>query len=282
MNDLSDVLERIKHVPLGALVAELRELHQHGAAPVAARSPSAAPARAARSIAAADTAHAAPPNATGAEAVQGERSHALQPIVELLRRAATVTTNAPGPSALAPGVPGHPARLEQTGAHADRYALLRRHFGEQETQLRRQAQLTDRILSQLERGEVASALPRSTPLQQEIRILCPAGGRSGGRVVLRNELGRPVLLALRPHAPHGADATFDGLQVSCEPRELELAADEERLVRVAVDLAGCVATATGALELVVDALVDDEIVQKVWVAVVIVRPASQATAGQPT
>jgi hypothetical protein len=93
-------------------------------------------------------------------------------------------------------------------------------------------------------------------------------------VLLRNELGGPVTVALRSHLPCNA-ARFAGLQIACEPCVLELEADQERLVRVAVDLSSCAATATGEVDVVIDALAGGEVVQKIWLTVVV-------CAGDPT
>jgi len=191
----------------------------------------------------------------------------LEPVLGLLRRAATASagrgTRSDAPLFARSSAPTGPQPHDD-----DRYALLRRHFGEHELQLRQQAQLTERILSQLERGETASALASTAPLQQEVRILCTAGGTSGGRFVLRNELGRAASVVLRPSRPRRAGTGGDQLRVRCEPSTLELDAGEERVVRIAVDLSACGERHASELELVVDALADDEIVQKIWVSIV--------------
>lgn len=298
MSDLSQILDRMRRVPLGTLVAELRELHESGGGAARATPPrDQAPGRgdaSADGVASRGATRAAGDATTARDATAAlapPAAQALEPLAALVGRAAAASAGAAPLAARRASAVGplarpssRPASDQDDDAWAglvaqDRYALLRRHFGEQETQLRRQAQLSDRILSQLERGEVASAAPRATPLQQEIRVLCPAGGRSGARAVLRNELRRPVVVELRVHPPRGADPIFDGIQVTCEPRTLELAPDEEHLVRIAVDATGSAPAAAGQLELVVDALVDDAIVQKIWVAVLVLRAPSTAVAG---
>jgi hypothetical protein len=157
----------------------------------------------------------------------------------------------------------------------DEMASPRELLRTRERRLRREQVLTARILDQMEGGSGVAALPRRAPLQQEVRILCPAGGASGGRFLLRNELGRAVRMALRVQPlrafPGSLAATA---RVSLEPAEVDLAPGDERLVRVGVDLAGASHLAK-EIELVVDALVGDDVVQKLWVAVSVIDPVDE-------
>lgn len=229
-----------------------------------------------------------------------EPSGALAPVLDLLQRASITATAPLAPAPIARHTPARagralPARSPASrgegrfrgdgGGHdaddgaflsnafaahghdADqRYATLARHFGEHERELRRHARVTERILDQLARGEIAGVDAAPSPLQQEIRILCPAGGRSAGRFVVRNELGRPALVELRAHLLDPADHST--IEARCVPARLELEIDAEALASVQVELAPHARTHDGQLELVVDARVGDDVVQKVWVVVV--------------
>jgi hypothetical protein len=267
VNDLADVLYRIREVPLASLLGELRALHAgHGppglrppANPVVSPVPTAP-----------TPATATAPAASRRDVAGG--ADVLAPLLAFVRRTASAAS-APAAPAL-DAAAGH-VHAPRQPARDERYALLQRHFGREEAELRRHARLTDRILDQLARGEVASAPLEPAPLQQEVRILCPARGASGARFVLRNELGRAALVELRVHRLRDADA-LDGLEVACEPARVELAPDGEILAGVRVDLARCAHAAAGTLELVVDAVVDDRVVQKVWVALTV--SADQAAA----
>lgn len=254
---------------LGALVDGLRALHERGAPHGPGVTAPAAPRAAAPVTAEVLRGDALPADARSASAAPLPHDP-LTPVLDLLRRASSANA-----ASAAPLLPHAPV---ERGARDDAYALLQRHFGEHERQLRQHAHLTERILDQLERGEVATALPAAAPLQQEVRLLCPAGGRSGGRFLLRNELGRPVVVALRASVLREA-AEVEGLAVTCTPRRATLEPEEELLARVEVDLGAALPIAHAPLELVIDALVDERIVQKIWVVVDV--HAARATEDAP-
>lgn len=267
MRDLADVLNRIQQVPLGTLVDELRALHEGSG--VAAR-PSPPAALGGTTPAPPEMPRAA--TATGAGS-GGTGVDPLAPVLELLRRAsaaALATPPAQHPAA-SPAIPPSPPRER-------RYERLQRHFAEHESELRRHAHLTDRIVGQLARGELAVGATDAAPLQQEVRLLCTTGGTSAARFVLCNELGRDALVDLVARPLRDA-ALVDGLEVACAPAQVELAAGAEIVARVRVDLMRCPAACAGrTLELLVDAVVDGTVVQKIWVELV-VRAAPSDDAG---
>jgi len=259
MPDLADVLTRIQQVPLGALVDELRALH-------ASRGSSGGAPETQPVSTAAATLPPAPPRVAAAAAAPIPSTTAtdpLAPLLELLQRASSATLAAPTSRAVAA------SERSSLSSPGRRYESLQRHFGEHETELRRHARLTDRIIAQLARGELATGAAEPAPLQQEIRVLCTAGATSAARFLLCNELGYDALVMLEPRALRDA-ALLDGLVVACEPAQVELTAGAEIAARVRVDLARCPSSYAGrTLELLIDARVDGQVVQKIWVELVV-------------
>jgi hypothetical protein len=141
-----------------------------------------------------------------------------------------------------------------------------------ERRLRREENLTARILDQMEHGDAVSGLQRSAPLQEELRIRCPAGGTSGGRFVVRNDLGEPARILFRDHALHAVPGSVaERACLTVEPGAVDLAPGEERLVRIGIDLRRAPLLATTA-EFVVDACAGGEVLQKLWVSLDVAAP----------
>jgi hypothetical protein len=141
-----------------------------------------------------------------------------------------------------------------------------------ERRLRREENLTARILDQMEHGDAVSGLQRSAPLQEELRIRCPAGGTSGGRFVVQNDLGEPARILFRSHPLHAVPGSVaERASLTVEPAALDLAPGDERPVRIGIDLRRAPGLATTA-EFVVDACAGGEVLHKLWVSLEVVPP----------
>jgi hypothetical protein len=161
---------------------------------------------------------------------------------------------------------------EYNGDASPRDILLAR-----ERRLRREENLTARILDQMEHGDAVSGLQRSAPLQEELRIRCPAGGTSGGRFVVRNDLGEPARILFRSHPLYAVPGSVaERARLTVEPAALDLAPGDERLVRIGIDLLRAPRLATTA-EFVVDACAGGEVLHKLWVSLE-VAPSERETA----
>lgn len=267
---LFDLVDTARRLSIPSLVEHLREVHDGGAGSptgplpieslLTAADPNARSSGFARSASSLGRKEPTLPTSIPGGSV-------FEPVLDLLRRAGNGLATI-GPESEAP------TNGEDRGRRRDRYDEVRRLFRQREERLRRQACLTDRVLHQLESGQgVASAIP-SSPLQQELRVICPAGGSSGGRFLLCNETGRPVTAELRIR-PLVEDRSGTPPKLSVEPPSVRLAPDEERLVRFAVDLAGCVIP-EGELDVVIDALADEELLMKLWITVRVALGTSDA------
>lgn len=264
MSDLSDLLDRLKSVPLGPILDPLRDLHAKGGAP----------------------AEAARPGTSVLEASAGP----LGPALDFLRRAQGALEDEGvaerssrglvdgGPELARILAAAHRARADEADVDPfdesderlrDPPASSRATFRARERQLRRQETLTSRILDQMQGGASVTALPRRAPLQQELRILCPTSGRSGGRFVVRNELGRRARVQFRVQPLHAVPGSLaERARVTIEPSVVDLSPGESGPVRVGIDLRDAPRGAA-EIEFVVDASAEGDLLHKLWLSVVV-------------
>jgi hypothetical protein len=203
----------------------------------------------------------------------------LQQVAEVLKRVhAARTPSTPG-NGSALGAAAHLATAAESGAaEADRddgsaYDQARRHLLEHEEEDRRRAWLTDRILDQMRTPPPPStgASTRgasSSPLQSEVRLSCPVNGRAGGRFRIANATGFDLDVELRPGPIRGTPPGWDRrLPIHFDEAEGKLNSGQERIVKIAVDTAGCPLAPGAELELAVDVLGGGRLLHKVWVSI---------------
>lgn len=196
----------------------------------------------------------------------------LDPVVDFLRslHESRGEATVPLPTAAPPS-----ARADEPEP-GEAYDELRQHFYRHEAGLRQHARLTDRILDQLQRESRGRVEPVASPLQAELRVRCAARGASGARFVVANELGREVELGFRCHPLTGVPVgSADTPVADFTPAAPTLAPGEECSVRLGVDLAALPVDSGDEVGLVVDVCGGDEILQKLWVTLLVDLPADE-------
>ncbi len=157
------------------------------------------------------------------------------------------------------------------GSARSSYDSARELFRAHERELRRRALLTDRVLDQLRRGGAVDRIPAAAPLQQELRLVCPVGGASGGRFVVANEASAGHEVRFDVGAPRsGAPSWAARLALAFIPATLRIEPGESRVVRVAVDLAALPARPGESFELPVDVRGQGDSLGRLWLEITIV------------
>lgn len=262
-----DLIERMKDAPIDSLAEALRRIHElrtaRRASASGATTPAVGPARG-----------AAEPRRRAPEPRRREDA-ALASIVSTLKRVhdrQSMASRGEGTAAAAGGL--------LAGSSESSYDRVRRHFHENEERLRRHALVTDRILDGLRSaGDIALPGKGAALLQQELRLLCVVGSRTGGRFVAANESGRRLELELLPGKIRGLPEGWGRrVHAQCEPARLVLEAGEERTVRLDVDLRECPVKRGDRVELTVDAVGEGQLLEKVWVEIQMVAPGTAVAA----
>jgi hypothetical protein len=240
--DPIELLERVARAPVEPLLENLREIHRQRS-----REPSWLPVL---DVLSGFERSRAP----------GGDSELLPRAVDLLRRIEHETRSGA-------------AAVSRADAGRASYDAIREHFRSHEDELARRASLTERVLDQLRRGAGVDRVPPPAPLQQELRLQCPAGGASAGRFAVANETAveREVHFEVGSLS-RGAPGSGAAPSVSFTPAALRIAPRETRVVRLGLDLARVPLRAGECLEFPVDIRAAEGSLGRLWVEIVIVAP----------
>jgi hypothetical protein len=155
-------------------------------------------------------------------------------------------------------------------AGADVYAGVRDAFERNERWLRQNASAMDRLVGRLRVDPEAAEGFSVGPLQREVRIAVPAGGRGRGYFALRNESGSPreihVEVARTRGLPQGC-VRAPRLEIS--PARLTLAPGASHEIGVAVDCSECPIGPGDEVELGLSAHSGEQRLAFVWVVLVV-------------
>lgn len=177
-----------------------------------------------------------------------------------------------------PSRPAPPERRTASPHAQDRgsYDSARELFRAHERELQRRAFLTERVLDQVRRGAGVDRILTPAPLQQELRLACPAGGASGGRFVVINETSLEQEVRFDVGAPRrGAPAWAGRLAPLFDPERLRIEPGESRIVRVSVDSASLHARPGEHVELPVDLRGQLDSLGRLWIEIGIVEPEAK-------
>lgn len=159
-------------------------------------------------------------------------------------------------------------------APADDYARIRELFRKREQNLRREASVVDLILDRMRADRAGSGDPSASPLQQDLRVSCRAGGSGRGRFVVANDTGSACVLQFQPHRPRAGEATaITGAALRFVPDRVPLAVGESREIDLFVSLAGCAMPTGGRFEWPIDLCSDVARIGRLWLEIVVADPA---------
>lgn len=255
--DPFELLKSMQRTPISSLVEELRALHSTGRARAAERRRRSVRGRSALGSSASARALSLIPSIfkppTPSAFVAG-------PDVSNVVRLLTAVHSATDPASL-------------TGSET--YRRVRSRLRDFELGLRRQKSLVEQILSAAspESSSQAGAVTSvSAMFQQTLYLKCPLGGVSSGRFRCRNRSGEraDVVVVPRPLLDQsGTPVREASLEVS--PRKCDIAAGEELIVKVTLDLGDCRDLDNRTLEGSVDVLMEGRMGLKLWLEVEVDR-----------
>jgi hypothetical protein len=205
----------------------------------------------------------------------GRRIAALvDPRWSAARSAAAPPVAPPGPARTARDDAAAPASPR---AGADVYAGVRDVFERNERWLRQNASAMDRLVGRLRVDPEAAEGFSLGPIQREVRIAVPAGGRGRGYFALRNESDESREIEVELTRTRGLPAgCASAPRVEISPDRLELAPGASHEIGVAVDCSRCPIGPGDEVELGLAAHSGEQRLAFVWVVLIIEEAVHRA------
>lgn len=155
------------------------------------------------------------------------------------------------------------------------YERVRELFRKRERDLRKEELVVDGILAKMRSGQSPASDNPVAPLQQNLRLLCSAGGSSRGKFIVANETQRDCRVRFRlGRLRGGAPNWLDSIAFRFSPNALEVSPGGTLVAELAVDLSRCPAVAGDRLELPIDLHSDETRLGRLWLEVVVVEVTS--------
>lgn len=152
---------------------------------------------------------------------------------------------------------------------ADVYGDVRGAFQRNESWLRRQASVMDRVVERM-RVDPTTGDAAVGPVQRELRIALPSGGTGRGYFALRNghDRTREITVEVARHRGLPPGVARPPV-VRTEPERLVLAPGESKEIAVRVDLSDCALRSHDEVEIGLRAQGEDAVVAFVWVVLLV-------------